>query len=270
MWVIRDADSTIYITGTVHLLPDGLNWRSERLDAALSEAKELYLELAEIADPKGLNAKVMPVVERNAQWDGPPLSTLLTPSEREKLAGALERANAPADVIAKTETLQPWFAAFALGREQFSGGSFKSKNGVDMILAQLAVDRGIPVKGMERIEDQIALMTGETPDQQLSRLRSLLAMPDEWKRRIERVNTIAYGAWARGEINAVEGLAILMSATPGNEALLLDRNENWAVKIEAMLSDSGVVFIAVGAAHLVGPDSLPARLKLRGISAERY
>ncbi len=270
MWVVRDDDSTIYITGTVHLLPDGMTWRSERLDAALAQAKELYLELAEIADPAGLNAKVMPVVEQNAQWDGPPLSTMLTQAEREKLADALKRANAPADVIAKTEKLQPWYAAYALGREQFSGGSFKSKNGVDNALAKIAVDRGIPVLGMERIEDQIALMTGETPQQQIRQLRALLAMPDEWKRTIERINSIAYGTWARGEINAVEGLAILMSASPGNDALLLDRNEHWAAKIENMLKGSGVSFVAVGAAHLVGPNSLLARLKLRGIPSERY
>ena len=62
----------------------------------------------------------------------------------------------------------------------------------------------------------------------------------------------------------------MMSASPGNDALLLDRNENWAMKIEQILKGSGVTFIAVGAAHLVGPNSLPARLKLRGVAAERY
>ena len=169
MWVVRDDDSTIYITGTVHLLPDGMNWHSDLLDAALTEAKELYLELAEIADPAGLNASVMPYVEQNAQWDGPPLSTMLTQSEREKLADALKRANAPPEVIAKTDKLQPWYTAYALGREQFSGGSFKSRNGVDNALAKIAIDRGIPVKGMEKIEDQIALMTGDTPEQQVRR-----------------------------------------------------------------------------------------------------
>jgi uncharacterized protein YbaP (TraB family) len=54
------------------------------------------------------------------------------------------------------------------------------------------------------------------------------------------------------------------------DALLTDRNENWAGQIEEMLEGSGVSFIAVGAGHLVGPESVQKRLKLRGIVAERY
>lgn len=270
IWVVRDADSTIYMTGTVHLLPDGLDWHSDRFNAAFNEAGELYLELAEIADPSGLNARVMPIVERYAQWDGKPLSTMLTEKERALLSDALKRAEAPADVIAKTEKLQPWYAAYALGREQFFGGNYKKKNGVDVTLAQEAISRGIPVKGMEKIEDQIILMTGLTPEEQVTQLRNLLHMPEETKKRFDRVSDIAYRSWARGEVNAVEGLAIFMSSSPDNDAVLLDRNEAWAAKIEDMLKGSGVTFIAVGAAHLVGPNSVQARLKLRGIKSERY
>ena len=54
------------------------------------------------------------------------------------------------------------------------------------------------------------------------------------------------------------------------DALLKNRNEDWASKIEVMLKGSGVSFIAVGAGHLVGPDSVQNRLALRGISAMPY
>ncbi|MFT3724009.1 MAG: TraB/GumN family protein [Hyphomonadaceae bacterium] len=269
MWVIRDADSTIYLTGTVHLLPDGVDWHSARLDAALNEAGELYLELAEIADPDWLRAKVMPIVEQHAQWDGPPLSTMLTEQERTLLAAALKKANAPPDVIAKSEKMQPWYTAYALGRDQYIG-DFKSENGIDQALARIAIAHGIPVKGMEEVEDQIDLMIGLTPDEQVDGLKMILKAPESMKQTLGRVASIAYGGWVRGEINGVEGLAILMSANPDNDAMLLDRNENWVDRIEEILDRSGVTFIAVGAAHLVGPDSLQSRLKLRGIKAERY
>ena len=49
MWVVRDADSTIYITGTVHILRDNAEWMSPKLNAALEASSELRLELAEIA-----------------------------------------------------------------------------------------------------------------------------------------------------------------------------------------------------------------------------
>lgn len=72
MWVIRDADSTIYVTGTVHRLRDGMEWRSPKLEAAMAEAKELWLELGEIADPGGLEEALHPVLEAFAAYDGTP------------------------------------------------------------------------------------------------------------------------------------------------------------------------------------------------------
>jgi uncharacterized protein YbaP (TraB family) len=275
MWVIRDADSTIYMTGTVHLLPDGADWHSPRLDAALNEASELWLELAEIADPEGLDAKVEPVLEKYAAWDGPPLSTFLTAEENAMLAAALKRANASPEVIAKTEKLQPWYATYALGRNQYMGANYKKENGIDRALAKIAVTRGIPVKGMEEIEDQISLGTGDAPEDQVAELRARLTIAPEMQQALERVANIAYGGWARGETNAVEALITMMSlgaaATDSTiDPLLLDRNETWAGEIEEMLEGSGVIFIAVGAGHLVGPDSLQQRLKLRGIETQRY
>ena len=50
LWVIRDADSTIYLMGTVHLLRPGTEWRSPKIDAALKEATELWLETPDV-DP---------------------------------------------------------------------------------------------------------------------------------------------------------------------------------------------------------------------------
>ena len=51
------------------------------------------------------------------------------------------------------------------------------------------------------------------------------------------------------------------------EELLTKRNANWVVKIEEMLRGSGTAFIAVGAGHLIGPDSVQVQLKAKGIVA---
>jgi hypothetical protein len=54
------------------------------------------------------------------------------------------------------------------------------------------------------------------------------------------------------------------------EKLLVQRNIAWAQKIEQILKGSGVHAIAVGAAHLAGPDSLQIQLAKRGIKVEKY
>ena len=53
------------------------------------------------------------------------------------------------------------------------------------------------------------------------------------------------------------------------QLLLVQRNQVWATKIAAMLQQPGTVFIAVGAAHLAGPDSVQMQLHKLGIEAVR-
>jgi uncharacterized protein len=54
------------------------------------------------------------------------------------------------------------------------------------------------------------------------------------------------------------------------QKLVVQRNIAWSEKIAEILKGSGVQQIAVGAAHLAGPDSVQVQLAKRGIKAERY
>lgn len=275
MWVIRDGDSTIYITGTIHQLRDGMLWRSEKLESALAASKELWLELSEIADPAGLDEALHPVLEEYAAYGGTPLSELLTIEENAALQAALLAVGAPKRVFDNLDRMEPWYATYALGLNDFMGGDYKSENAIDDALARQAVAQGIPVKGMEAIGDQIALMDGDSIASQLANLRATLKAIPEHGLPMQRVGDLAYGSWIKGETHMVEALVgmMYMAAASGamdTEGLLDKRNANWAIVIEEMLESSGVSFIAVGAAHLVGPESLQAMLAKRGIKSKRY
>ena len=49
------------------------------------------------------------------------------------------------------------------------------------------------------------------------------------------------------------------------EALIVNRNRNWVGQVEEILEGSGTAFIAVGAGHLAGDDSLIGMLRARGL-----
>lgn len=275
MWIIRDADSTIYITGTVHRLRDGMEWRSEKLESAMAASKELWLELAEIADPGGLDEALHPVLERYAAYDGTPLSEMLTEEENSALHAALARVGAPQRVLDNLDRMEPWYATYALGMTQLIGSEYDDANAIDDGLARMALAHGIPVKGMEAIEDQIELMTGVDIDSQVEELRFALKAPPGVAAQMQRVGDLAYGSWIRGETHMVEALVAMMHIGSGvggidTDALLIHRNENWADVVEDILEGSGVSFIGVGAAHLVGPGSLQDILARRGIKTKRY
>jgi len=273
MWVIRDDDSTIYVTGTVHVLPDNIGWRTEKLDAALAEASELWLEIAEVGDPRGLNTALLATFGDRLVSDGPPLSSRLTEQERGLLADAIRDAETPPEIAARIDGMKAFYAIYAIDRAHQLGGDYRGRNGIDHVLGRLALAQGHAIKGLETLEFQLGDVFEISEEEQLAALRERLRSDTAAQRRLKRMSDLAYLDWARGKTQMVEALAALMYMTPDKtfiHGLLRDRNENWAKQIEDMLDGAGVSFIAVGALHLVGPDSLQKRLEMRGIKSSRY
>ncbi len=272
MWVVRDDDSTIYITGTIHLLRDEHVWTSPKLEAAFAQSTELWLEVAEIGNDEALASRIGPLLDKYGAFEGPALSTQIPLLEFMVLAELLRQEGATFGYV---DTMQPWTAILALGRDRFTGGVYKSSNGIDAAFARMAMARGMPIRGLEDLEVQVALAASGTREEHVSALRNLLRTAGRPDERMLRVADVAFGGWVRGETYGAEAMVLLhevVAAAEGrnNNALFKDRNEAWASVVEQMLEGSGVSFIAVGAGHLVGRDSLQERLKMRGISSSRF
>ena len=78
-------------------------------------------------------------------------------------------------------------------------------------------------------------------------------------------------AWASGDM--AELAKVSDAETFGDpllrDTLLVGRNRTWVDRLVAMLSSRARPFVAVGAAHLAGPDGLPAMLAARGYTVTR-
>src|SRR5688500_3137233 len=59
MWVVKDEDSTIYLLGTFHATKPGMEWRSEKIDAAFKASDELWLEATVDENAPELRASVL-------------------------------------------------------------------------------------------------------------------------------------------------------------------------------------------------------------------
>ena len=76
--------------------------------------------------------------------------------------------------------------------------------------------------------------------------------------------------WIAGDVKSLGGLineAIIESGL--EKTLLYDRNANWAVWIDERLEQPGIVFMAVGAGHLAGKNSVQDMLEQREITVTR-
>jgi len=279
MWVIADDDSTIYMTGTVHMLPPDVQWRSARLDKALKDADELWLELPMPTSQEEMMRQYGPMMMRHMFSFNRPLSSLLTEEEKVQLAAAIERAKLPANAAQGLDMMKPWAVTLMLGVGPLVASGFDPESGIDINLARIAEEQGDAIKGFETFEQQMAMLSSGTEEEQLAALRAAIAGPAAAAEDMQDASEKAFEGWARGEVEPVEQLVAAMrtgaAADSGLgampiEVILDNRNEDWAGQIEELLAEDGVSFIAVGAAHLVGPTSVQERLKLRGIEAKRY
>jgi uncharacterized protein YbaP (TraB family) len=262
LWAVKDADTTVYLFGTVHLLPHDTDWHFPALDKALADSRSLYVEITD-DDPAHMTALVL----RYGIDTAHPLSQQLAPFDR----GRLERAARLADVpggMAALDIMRPWLAALSLTVAPLVKAGLDPKLGVDRQLRTAMEQNGKPVHALETAEQQIRFLADMPTALQLGLLRATLRDTDRADVDLKRL----IGEWKAGDDDAIARLENdpLRRREPQlYQRLLVERNAAWARRIKAMLDQPGTVFVAVGAAHLAGPDSVQAQLQAHGTPVER-
>lgn len=261
LWVVKDADSTIYLFGTVHVLKPDTPWGTARVDQAFASADEYWFEIADLNDQTG----VMPLIQAKGVSPDRPLSSLLTAEEMADLDAAARTVGATA---AQLDPLRPWLASLQLALASIQKAGYVAANGGDQILHARAAATGKPIKGFETAPQQIGFIADMSEDAQLAMLRSGLKEFDQADAFLGRM----VSAWATGDLDGLDVLIgqEMKAESPEMYAVMLTRrNENWADQIQTLLAGSGTAFISVGAGHLAGDDSVQAKLEQRGVKVER-
>lgn len=260
LWKVADADTTIYLFGTVHALPRDVDWYKGPIAAALNSAQVLVTEI-----PPG--AMKQPEVRqaflaRAMLPDGQGLSDMLTPEQRLTFVEALRKLSlAPAAF----ERFEPWFAALTLATVPMIKAGYSMEAGVETAVEAKA---GAQMKrdALETVEDQLALFDGLPMTAQTT---YLMSVAEDMDRVVPSLNAMV-AAWARGD---ADGLAKLMNEELDDpvlaDRLLYARNREWAQWVETRLADPGTVFIAVGAGHLAGANSVQDYLTRSGTRVVR-
>ena len=261
LWVVRDSDSTLYLFGSVHVLRPTTDWASRRVDAAFDSADEVWFEVTNPDD----QAAALPLIQRHGLSLDRPLSSRLTAEEMAELETAARTAGMTADQL---EPMRPWLAALSLSMAPLVKAGFDPKSGVELVLRARAEAVGKPVKGLETLGQQVGLLASLSEEAEMAFLRSALETFEEASERLDGL----VDAWADGDVETVESLGVDEIREDSEEVyqiMLARRNADWARQIETLLEGSGTAFIAVGAAHLAGPDSVQALLEREGVRVER-
>lgn len=260
LWVVKDADSTLYLFGSIHVLRPTTGWASPRVTQAFDSASDIWFEISNPDD----QAAIMPLIQQHGLSPQTPLSSRLTPEEIAELDGAAKAIGASA---AQMDIMKPWLAALSLSVAPLVKAGYDPKSGVEMALKARAEAAGKPIHGFETLDKQIGMLANLPDDTQLAFLRETLKNYDEATTMLDTM----VGAWAQGDVATLDRVAVQEMKSDSPElykVLLVERNTDWANQIQTLLQGSGTAFIAVGAAHLAGEDSVQAILKSRGVTVE--
>jgi hypothetical protein len=260
LWEVSDPDTTIYLFGTIHLLPDQVQWRTPAFDQAVAGSEELVVET--IIDDKN-PGKLMSAMASLGFANGlPPLVQRVPASKRTALQEAMKKSGMPVQALDKMKT---WAAAFILLGDKFR--ALGLSGGVEGVLKNDFTTHGKPVGELESNLEQLSFFD-RLPE---SAQRSLLEGAIEGDKAMNADFSGMLQAWSKGD---VQGIARTfdrdLSASPAlQQALIRRRNANWSKWIESRMAQPGAVLIAVGAGHLAGRDSVVEMLKKDGYRVRR-
>jgi uncharacterized protein YbaP (TraB family) len=261
MWVVRDADTEITLFGTVHALPKDDPWFGPAIKARLDAADTLVLETIIPADKAALASMVMAMGTRAVPK---PLTARVSKQAAPELALAVQRAGLALPTFDRMDT---WLAATVLGEASLAQIGVTADSGVEPALEARARAAGKPVIGLEAIEQQLGYFDAMPEADQVAMLEATLDDLGTAKADTE----LLIALWRTGDIEAIaRDFAKEAKASPLlMKVLLTDRNARWADWIAGVMKRPGKVFIAVGAAHLGGPEGVVALLAKKGLVAEK-
>ena len=259
VWVVRDKDSQLMLFGSVHVLPPGLAWEPPALVKALRQANDLWFELP--IDPKSETITGQLAGQYGLLPEGQSLLALLGAADAQRLTDVAMSYGLSAPFL---DRFQPWLAEIALAGGAYRKAGAASQTGVEKTIAAAASPKA-KLEAFETPQEQISMLAGGPMPEQLASLRQTLTEmetePDAFELLIH--------AWMAGDVADLDrqALAPMRKASPELfKRLVMDRNARWAAALDARLRGRGRTVVVVGVGHLIGPGSVPDRLRALGYS----
>jgi uncharacterized protein YbaP (TraB family) len=259
LWVAKGRTATVYLFGTVHVLPKAITWMDPKIEGALAASTELWTE----ADVGNLSDAITSIRHYGIAAPGE-TEKLLPQDYRDRYEKQITQTGVNPVIF---QHAQPWLAEILLSTSAMARAG-ANQMGVDLTLLAYARDHKLLTPTFETMDQQFAMLADLPQEAQIASLEDAI---DEFD-QAGPIYSQLVGAWKSGDEDKLD-LLINQTMRAKNEAvwteLILRRNEKFAERISDRLQGEGVAFVAVGAGHLCGSDGVPALLQRRGFVVTR-
>ncbi len=263
IWQVKGKHNTVYLLGTIHLLP-GDEELPENIGKAYRESEQLLMEIdMDDQDPFATQALMFKL---GLQPDNQTLSGQLDAKTNRQLQTTASQIGVDAALL---EQFQPWLAALTLEQLQLAKLGFDASAGVEIQLVQMAAADHKPINGLETLEEQLNLFAQLDDKTQVALLRDTLDELDEGPTELNKL----VAAWRSGDEQQLrKTLQEGHAEDPALfAALTTTRNKRWLVTLKPLLDQQHDDYlVAVGALHLIGKDGLVELLQRAGYTVTRH
>lgn len=262
IWEVKKGDDVLHIGGTVHILPNSEFPLPTNYTDIYANADSIVLE-TKLPEP-GDQAMQMEMMKAMSYEEGKKLTDLISKESHAELVSYFAKVGMD---YSNLERFKVGFLNSMVVMIEANKGGIAGQ-GVDAYFSQLATQDKKEIEYLETMEFQLNMLAGMGEGDEETAIKHLLEGADNTVPLLKDL----IKAWRAGDEDTLVKLAIveLKEKFPQSyKALLTDRNNNWVPKIEAMFGDDDREFVLVGAAHLVGEESVIKSLKDKGYTVTK-
>ena len=263
LWRVHSATSTVYLFGSLHILPPGYAWRTPTIDGAMNASDLFIFEVP--VDEDALKEEKEFIIQNGILPRQQSLINLLTQGEFQIYRTVLRRAGLRPNQF---ERYRPWLASIMLGLAYLHRDELTTLKGADDEVMDYARAQGKPLLYLESMRQQMELLTAGDDGAQLKSLKRLIAGLGSARRHEQELRDL----WSSGDTKRFT--AVLESYFDGRadakDWFIDSRNRTWLTAFRQFLSrPGGTTMITVGSAHVGGTQGLLTLLCQEGYAVER-
>ncbi len=262
VWAVRGAHNTVYLAGSVHLLPAQEAVLPQAFDRAYSDSAKLVMEL-DLGSLDPLQAAGW-LSEHGALPQGTTLRSVLGEQRYARVSAAAAELGLSMELL---EGQAPWVVGVELADLEYLHLGFDPQQGVEQQLVQRARADRKPTAGLETLDEELGSLEALSREDQVRLLDQTVS---ELKQSQTEVQEVLH-AWRRGDSAALSRLLAreYRSFPALYRPLVTMRNQRWLPQVEQLLREDRNAFVVVGALHLVGEGGLLELLRKDGFTPQQ-
>jgi uncharacterized protein YbaP (TraB family) len=262
LWTVHgQGGSVAYLFGSIHLVPQQMDWRSPPVVQAMQRSDTFVFEVP--LNDQTEHAVAAYIKDNGTLAPGMSLREMLSPQAKIDYDAALEQTGLRLEDV---DTMRPWLASITFDVTDMMRRNY-DPGGVDKQIFAWALRQGKNTDAFETVADQLAILAPGGPKLEMEGFELELK---DLKHASNIVGPLV-DAWAHGDVATIDRISNdEMKKYPHvQKAVFTDRNARWAKSIQTMLRQKPrTYFIVVGAAHLAGSGGVPALLRKAGFTVD--